>query len=108
MKVISAVELPTSALSIVIVLPLANAEPAFTIVIEGADEPSVTTLNFAPEPEPPVPDTLLNVPGVPPVPPAIVSICVIPLDLHNSNACLIVANGKSSEPGFASSPFGAT
>ena len=102
------VEVPTSAFAIVIVLPFAKPEPAFIIVIDGVDEPSVTTLNTAPEPEPPVPETLLNVPGVPPVPPAIVSICVIPFDLHNSNACLIVANGKSSEPGFSSLPFGAT
>ena len=68
------VEVPTSAFAIVIVLPFAKPEPAFIIVIDGVDEPSVTTLNIAPEPEPPVPETLLYVPGVPPVPPAIVSI----------------------------------
>ena len=55
---------------IVAVFPSAQPVPLLTIVTEATDEPSVTTSAFAPEDEPPVTLTFLNVPGVPPVPPA--------------------------------------
>jgi len=81
--VISAVELPTSALSIVAVFPSDQLAPLLIMLIVGVDEPSVTTSTIVPEDEPPVTLTPLYVPGVPPVPPDIVPICEIPLDLDS-------------------------